>query len=70
MGRTKKVGVAGKFGVRYGRVLRERYKKICSYKEYKCPNCLKTGGVKRVSAGIWMCKKCGIKFAGKAYKPY
>jgi large subunit ribosomal protein L37Ae len=70
MGRTKKVGIAGKYGVRYGRTIRERI--ISASKTHKkkqnCPSCLKDR-LKREAAGIWKCEKCGIKFAGKAYKP-
>jgi large subunit ribosomal protein L37Ae len=71
MGKTKKVGSTGKFGVRYGRRIRQRILEVdASRKENKsCQNCLKPGLV-RLSAGIWKCKKCGAKFAGKAYKPY
>jgi large subunit ribosomal protein L37Ae len=37
-------------------------------KKHVCPNCMKPS-LKRVAAGIWQCKKCRFKFAGKAYKP-
>ncbi len=70
MGRTKKVGAAGKFGVRYGKKIKDRFVDI--HKAYKadhiCPNCSRPT-VKRVVSGIWLCKKCGHKFAGKAYRP-
>jgi len=35
-------------------------------KLHKCPYCNKIK-VKRVALGIWQCKKCNAKFAGKAY---
>ncbi len=71
MGKTKKVGSAGRFGVRYGRRLRQRIIEVEKAKKEKkpCPNCYKPA-LKRVTAGVWVCKKCGAKFAGKAYKPY
>jgi large subunit ribosomal protein L37Ae len=70
MGRTKKVGSTGRFGVRYGRGIKTRLLKIeKAQKEKKvCPRCLKAG-MKRPNPGIWYCKKCGLKFAGKAYEP-
>lgn len=68
MGRTKKVGIAGKYGTRYGTKMRANIIKVGAQKKHTCPDCKKEG-VKRVSAGIWECKKCGLKFAGKAYKP-
>ena len=66
MGRTKKVGAAGKFGMRYGTKIRKAINKIEAKKNRKCSNCLKST-VRRESSGIWKCTKCGIKFAGKAY---
>ena len=68
--KTKKVGSTGRFGSRYGRKIRLRLKKIeeKAKSTYVCPNC-KSESVKRVSAGIWMCRKCNLKFAGEAYSP-
>ena len=68
MGRKKKVGSAGRFGSRYGRKVREKVAEIEreQKKRHVCPKC-KMPYVKRVAAGIWECKKCGTKFAGKAY---
>ena len=66
---TKKVGSAGRFGVRYGRKIRKRVADIekKQKKFYVCPSC-NVVRVKRVSAGIWKCKKCGLKFTGRAYE--
>ena len=68
MGRTKKVGSAGRFGVRYGRTTRKKIADIeALYKgKHKCNNCNKLA-VRRLSFGVWECSKCNIKFAGKAY---
>ena len=68
MARTKKVKSAGRYGVRYGRRIRQRIVASESTKKHACPHCLRPG-VKRIAAGIWECRKCGLKFAGKAYKP-
>ena len=70
MAHTKKVGYSGRDGVRYGAKIREKIVAIQKLRKgkYACPSCAKTG-VKRLSAGIWVCKRCGQKFAGKAYKP-
>ena len=66
--RTKKVGITGKFGTRYGAMLRKRIRKIevAQHSKYFCEHCGKTS-VKRVAAGIWECKTCGKKSAGGAY---
>ncbi|MBI4020515.1 MAG: 50S ribosomal protein L37ae [Candidatus Aenigmarchaeota archaeon] len=71
MGRTKKVGITGRYGVRYGRSIKQRALEVEreSKKPHTCPRCLKAGKLGRVTAGVWECSKCGLKFAGKAYKP-
>ena len=58
-----------RLGSRYGRRVRLRLGLIekSQRAEYKCPYC-SAKKVKRVSVGIWECKKCGSKFTGKAYK--
>ena len=68
MARTKKVGIAGKYGARYGLRVRKRNIDVGKHRVNKCPKCLKPG-LKRLSSGIWKCSKCGLKFAGKAHKP-
>jgi len=67
---TKKVGIAGRFGPRYGKSVKDRFRDVSkiSKDKHKCPNCLKPGFKRKVS-GIWQCSKCGHKLAGKAYKP-
>ena len=57
-----------RFGTRYGKNLRERVGDIDKKKRklYKCPHCNKTK-IKRLFIGIWQCKNCKTKFAGKAY---
>ena len=68
MGRTKKVKSAGRFGTRYGRKIKQSIIRAEETKKHKCPSCLKMT-LKREAAGIWVCKKCSLKFAGKAYRP-
>ena len=68
--RTKKVGTAGRFQARYGVRARTRVRDVEDMQKTKhlCPSCgQKT--VKRISTGIWRCKKCGNTFAGGAYLP-
>ena len=57
-----------RFGTRYGRTLKLKFGQIEieQRKKHKCPYC-SNAAVKRIAAGIWSCKKCGIKFTGKAY---
>lgn len=64
----KQYGTTKRLGSRYGRTIREKLGKIESKqsKKYKCPYCNYIG-VKRMASGIWSCKKCGSKFASKAY---
>ncbi len=69
--RTKKVGITGRFGARYGSTLRKRVRQLLGKKydkSNKCPKC-QTPRIKRISVGIWICKKCGHKFAGGAWEP-
>ncbi len=71
MGKTKKVGSAGKFGTRYGMRLRRRWLEVDRKQKalYECPTC-KRVSVRRVASGIWECKKCATKFTGGAYQPF
>ncbi|MBU0469964.1 MAG: 50S ribosomal protein L37ae [Nanoarchaeota archaeon] len=57
-----------RFGPRYGRSLKNKFSLIETQQraKHKCPYCNKDG-VKRVALGIWQCRKCDSKFAGKAY---
>jgi len=67
---TKKVKSAGRFGARYGTRVRKRVAEIESIQKQRhaCPAC-KFRSVSRNASGIWVCSKCGLKFAGGAYAP-
>jgi large subunit ribosomal protein L37Ae len=69
MGNTKKVGVAGRFGSRYGRGIRKRVIKVEEKQKNlaPCPSC-GFKKMKRLAAGLFECKKCGVKFTGGAYE--
>ncbi len=71
MGRTKKVGSTGRFGVRYGAKLRRRVLDIEKrrHEPNRCPACA-TKALKRKAVGLWKCSKCDLLFAGGAYVPY
>ena len=66
--RTKKVGPAGRFSVRYGVRARNRLKnvEILQRKKHVCPSCGHQR-LKRASTSIWQCQKCGMKIASGAY---
>mmetsp|Transcript_1015 Transcript_1015/g.1499 ORF Transcript_1015/g.1499 Transcript_1015/m.1499 type:complete len:94 (-) Transcript_1015:80-361(-) len=66
--RTKKAGIVGKYGTRYGSSIRKVVKKIeiSQHSKYNCPFCGKTS-VKRHSAGIWECGSCKKTMAGGAF---
>jgi large subunit ribosomal protein L37Ae len=71
LGRTKKVGSTGRFGVRYGAKLRRRVLDIDNKRKEptRCPKCA-TRALARKAVGLWKCKKCDLLFAGGAYVPY
>ncbi|MFQ5909750.1 MAG: 50S ribosomal protein L37ae [Thermoplasmata archaeon] len=68
--KTKKAGISGKFGPRYGVTIRKRIRDVEQekVKRHLCPSC-NHKAVKRVGTGIWKCRKCGTTFAGGAYRP-
>lgn len=67
---TKKVGSAGRFGPRYGKKIRMRVAKVerSAKAKHICPDC-QALQLRREAAGIWTCRKCGLKMAGGAYTP-
>uniref|UniRef100_A0A8C8UIP6 60S ribosomal protein L37a-like n=1 Tax=Peromyscus maniculatus bairdii TaxID=230844 RepID=A0A8C8UIP6_PERMB len=56
---TRKVGIIGKYGTRYGASLQKMVKKIeiSQHAKYTCSFCGKTK-MKRQAAGIWLCGSC------------
>ncbi|CAI5498063.1 unnamed protein product [Closterium sp. Naga37s-1] len=66
--RTKKAGIVGKYGTRYGASLRKQVKKmeVSQHAKYFCEFCGKFS-VKRQVVGIWHCKHCNKTKAGGAY---
>ena len=66
--RTKKVGITGKYGTRYGASLRKDVKKmeITQHAKYTCMLCGKDT-MKRAAVGIWKCKACKRVVAGGAW---
>uniref|UniRef100_A0A4W6C4R5 Zgc:171772 n=1 Tax=Lates calcarifer TaxID=8187 RepID=A0A4W6C4R5_LATCA len=66
--RTKKVGIVGKYGTRYGASLRKMVKKIeiSQHAKYTCSFCGKTK-MKRRAVGIWHCGSCKKTVAGGAW---
>ena len=64
--KESKVGSAGRFGARYGRIARRRVAEI----EEGMENATVDGDdVKRVGTGIWVNEETGEKFTGGAYSP-
>jgi large subunit ribosomal protein L37Ae len=69
LAKTKKSGITGKYGARYGSTLRKRTRVLLTRMkgEIKCPRCETKGTIQRISTGIWHCKKCNADFTGGAY---
>ena len=67
----KKIGTAGRFGPRYGKTVRQKTSVVEAKLRagHSCPYCLAVRKVKRLATGIWTCRKCQSKFAGRAYVP-
>ncbi|WP_142859765.1 eL43 family ribosomal protein [Salinigranum halophilum] len=64
--KSSKVGSAGRFGARYGRVARRRVKEI----EAEMRDSTVDGDdVTRVGTGIWKNERTGEVFTGGAYRP-
>lgn len=68
--RTRKAGVVGRFGPRYGVRIRRRVQEIEEglRRRHECPRCA-APSVRRESTGVWACRRCGYVFAGGAYRP-
>ncbi len=66
--KLKKTKSAGRFGARYGKLVRSKLVKVETKQRVKqtCPFCKKKGA-KRLSKGIWKCSKCDKKFASNTY---
>ncbi len=68
--RTKRIGSAGRYGVRFGQKIRKLVSDIEAVQklDHRCPSCMKNA-VRREASGIWKCGICGCIFAGGAYNP-
>jgi large subunit ribosomal protein L37Ae len=66
--RTKKAGVVGKYGTRYGASLRKQIKKmeITQHASFTCSFCGKDT-MRRQAVGIWHCGGCKKTVAGGAW---
>lgn len=67
---TKKVLSAGRYGARYGGLARKKIAAVerVQHTKHACTSC-GAEAVKRVSTGIFECRKCDYTFAGGAYVP-
>lgn len=70
MAGTLKVGKTGRYGSRYGVGIRKRLLKVeeKQSQKYPCPKC-GFSKLKRKSKGVYICRKCKVKFTGGAYVP-
>ncbi|XP_032769425.1 60S ribosomal protein L37a-like [Rattus rattus] len=66
--RTKKAGIVGKYGTRYGASLWKMVKKTetSQHAKYSCCSCGKTR-MKRRAVGSWHCGSCMKTVAGGAW---
>ena len=64
--KKKKIGAAGRFGAGYGKV-KQKFSDVEAKQRVRqdCPFC--GGRTKRQAKAIWLCSKCGKKFAGGTF---
>lgn len=70
MARMKKSGISARFGPRYGANVRKKWRLVMQKQKSgktECPKCQTRGSTKRISTGVWYCRKCEAKFTGGAY---
>ena len=67
----KKTRLGGGLATRYGTAPRRRHIDILvrMRKKHECPKC-KVRAARRLSVGLWQCRRCGNQFAGGAYSPF
>ena len=67
---TVKAGSSGRFGARYGVVVRKLTRDIekLQKSKFECPTCHHLA-VKREASGIWECRHCCAKFAAGSSAP-
>lgn len=67
---ARRVGSAGRFGARYGRISRKRVADIerLMRQDHACPSC-EAQAVSRDGTGVWECGRCGYRFAGGTFLP-
>lgn len=64
--KKKKIGSAGRFGAGYGNVKKKLIAVETKQRvKQECPFC--KGRAKRQEKSIWLCSKCGKKFAGGVF---
>jgi large subunit ribosomal protein L37Ae len=67
----RKTRLGGGLATRYGTAPRRRHIDILVRlrKKHECPKC-KVRAARRLSVGLWQCRRCGNQFTGGAYFPF
>ena len=67
----RKTRLGGGLSTRYGTAPRRRHIDILVRlrKKHECPKC-KVRAARRLSVGLWQCRRCGNQFTGGAYSPF
>ncbi len=70
MAKTKKVGISGKFGARYGSKVRKAWNVVAEKQKgiVKCPRCESRLRNMREYTGLWHCRRCGATWTGGAWE--
>ncbi|WP_455281504.1 transposase [[Eubacterium] cellulosolvens] len=67
----RKTRLGGGLATRYGTAPRRRHIDILVRlrKKHECPKC-RVRAARRLSVGLWQCRRCGNQFTGGAYSPF